>query len=164
KDVAGLEAQGQVRVPQPEALLQDQVDHGARFLQVVRLNHHDVARGRVEPADAPCLDAFARVADHHDRLAAGVPVLDSELDVGRVFGRCLLAAADLDLVRGCLRAYAAGEGLVYVALVHGHIGGRPGVVGGQEEAAVAGPADGGVEVLAVAQLQAHPRRGRGVDE
>src|SRR3546814_6969284 len=35
-----------------------------------------------------------------------------------------------------------------------HLGVRPGVVGGHEQAAVAGPAEGTVEVLAVVQLQA----------
>src|SRR3546814_5808533 len=47
-DVAGLEAQRQVRVPHPAALLQHKVEHRSRLLQVVRLHHHDVARCRSE--------------------------------------------------------------------------------------------------------------------
>src|SRR3546814_16681104 len=62
------------------------------------------------------LDALAGVADHQDRLAAGVRVLDAELDVGQVLGLPLQAAAVLDQFRSGLRTTVAGEGVRQVAV------------------------------------------------
>src|SRR3546814_15551060 len=84
--------------------------------------------------DATCIDALACVADHHDRLAAGVRVLDAELDVGQVLGLPLQAAAVLDQFRSGLRTTVAGEGVRQVAVADLHLGVRPGVVGGHEQA------------------------------
>src|SRR3546814_16652636 len=81
-----------------------------------------------------------------------------------LLGLPLQAAAVLDQFRSGLRTTVAGEGVRQVAVADLHLGVRPGVVGGHEQAAVAGPAEGTVEVLAVVKLQAHQRRRRRVDE
>src|SRR3546814_5996960 len=79
---------------------------------------------RVEATDAAGVDALAGVADHQDRLAAGVRVLDAELDVGQVLGLPLQAAAVLDQFRSGLRTTVAGEGVRQVAVVDLHLGVR----------------------------------------